>query len=242
MPIPRSLRFSLTLIPLLACAAKGTRPHDMGAAAHASEAAAADVSATEHALQYDPLAAESTQRCGGGGKGGRVCWTVVINPTESHQNDAEAMTRLAAEHRAASEALRAAEDSACAGIAPEDRDISPFHYAEDIAGVDALTVSRGGGKLPRSEVTVGAVVTVRAVPGLTPEWLRRVVDCHIARSSALGHVVPEMPNCPLVPKGVSATVSSTGTGFAVEIRSSDAAGGEDVLARARRLVSVASVP
>lgn len=236
MPIARFL-VPFLLLPLVACAAKGTRPHDMAASAHDAEASAAGESAAEHAGQYDPSAAEATKRCHGGGKGGRVCWTVVTNPTEAHLKEAEAMTRLAAKHRAASEALRAAEESACAGIAPGDRDISPFHYTEDIASVAPLTAHRG--VKPASDVTIGAVVTVRAVPGLTAEWLQRVVDCHIARGAALGHVIPEMPDCPLVPNGVSATVSSTGTGFAVEIRSTEDAAAAEVLARAQRLVAAA---
>jgi hypothetical protein len=44
-----------------------------------------------------------------------------------------------------------------------------------------------------------------------------------------------MPNCPLVPKGASAAVTSTGSGFAVTIRSDDEQAAADILARARRL-------
>lgn len=237
-----SRRTSLVLLSLLfGCAHPGTRPHDQGTAAHEGEASEADEAADAHAAQYDPLATEAKQRCHSG-KGGRVCWTRVANPTDEHLRQAESMTKLAAEHRAASDALRAAEDLACAGIPAEDRDVSPFTYTEDIAGVDALTVTRSGGKLPASEVTVGAVVTVRAVPGLTAEWLQRVVNCHLARDASLGHVVPEMPDCPLVPKDVSATVTSTGTGFAVEIRTDNSDAAADVLARARRLVASPKAP
>lgn len=226
----------IALVLLAGCPHAGTQPHDMGAASHEGEASEADAAAAAHAAQYDPAAVEATRRCHSG-KGGRICWTRVTNPTDEHLREAEAMAKVAAEHRSASVALLAAEESACAGIAAEDRDVSPFAYTEDIAGVEPLTVSRGGGKLPRSEVTMGAVVTVRAVPGLTAEWLQRVVDCHVARDASLGHVVPEMPDCPLVPKGVSAKVTSTGTGFAVEIRADDPDAAADVLARARRLVA-----
>ena len=44
-----------------------------------------------------------------------------------------------------------------------------------------------------------------------------------------------MPNCPLVPNHVGAVVTSTGAGFAVSIRSSDADVAKEVLARAQRL-------
>lgn len=235
---------SLNLILLGAlggCVHPGTRPHDMGMDAHEAEAADADAAASSHAAQFDPNAVKTAEQCHAG-RGGRVCWTRVTNPTQEHRQEAEAMARIAEEHRAASAALREAEATACAGLAEEDRDVSPFAYVEDIAGVEPLTVSRGGGKLPRSEVTVGAVVTVRAVPGLTAEWLQRVVDCHVARGASLGHVVPEMPDCPLVPQGVSARVTSTGTGFAVELRSEDSDAAGDILARARRLVAARAAP
>ena len=79
-------------------------------------------------------------------------------------------------------------------------------------------------------------MTFRAVQGMTAEWLQRLVDCHLARNASLGHVVPEMPNCPLVPNGAEAHVSSTGNGFAVIIQSSDPATAREILARANRLV------
>lgn len=234
--IPKLFPLS-ALLALAACPAKGTLPHDMAVDAHESAAGNADASAMEHVAQYDAAATEALVRCHDG-KGGRVCWTAVVNPTDEHLRQAEAMAKLAAEHRAASSTLRAAEDAACAGLAAEDRDISPFAYTADVASVDALTVTRSGGKATLVD-TVGAVVTVRAVPGLTEEWLQRVVDCHVARAAAMGHSTTAMPDCPLVPEGVSAKVSSTGSGFAVEIRTPDSEAAADVLARARRLVGTA---
>lgn len=117
--------------------------------------------------------------------------------------------------------------------------MSPFEHTEDIANVAPLMMSepdaRATGR-PANERLLGATVTFRAVPGMTAEWLRRVVDCHLARNASLGHVVPEMPNCPLVPKGVEAEVSSIKDGFAVAIRGQNAATAREILARAQRLL------
>lgn len=33
------------------------------------------------------------------------------------------------------------------------------------------------------------------------DWLERAISCHLARNAALGHEVPAMPDCPLVPRG-----------------------------------------
>ncbi len=218
----------------------GAQPHDMGAAQHEAMASNEEKAAQQHASQYSPDASVKTQRCG---RGGRVttgldegCWTSSTNPTAAHLEDAEKHRKMAADHRAASQALRDAEARACGGISDEDRDESPFAHREDIISVEPLTVGTTSGR-SQSARMVGAVVTFRAVPGMTAQWLQRVVDCHLARNSALGHDVPEMPSCPLVPKDVTATVSATNAGFGVAIRAENAETANEVLRRAHALVS-----
>lgn len=226
----------LPALLLAGCAARnpGARPHDMAADEHEATAATHDAAADAAAANYDPAATETHRNCGGG-KGAHPCWTVVTNPTEAWLAEAADHRKMAAEHRAASEALRAAEDAACGGLDEDERAISPFEWAAaDIVNVEPYSLNRGG-KQPDDHL-VGAVVTVRAVEGLTTEWLQRVTDCHLARNAAVGHDMPEMPDCPLVPKGASVTVTSTGTGFALAIRSGDEEAAADILARARRLL------
>jgi hypothetical protein len=140
---------------------------------------------------------------------------------------------MAADHRAASQALRDAEASACAGIAEQDRDVSPFAHREDIVRVDPLNTPAS----PRSASQLeGATITFRARPELTAQWLQRVVDCHIARNATLGHDIPEMAYCPLMLKQVKASVTGTATGFAVAVTSSDANTAREVLKRSQALL------
>lgn len=236
----------LIALPALSCATTpGAGPHEMGTAQHEAAAQQEDTTASGHAAQYDSTATVTRERCGPRAGAARradialdPCWTSFSNPTDVHRRTAEEHRRHAADHRAGSAALRAAEGRACVGIDADDRDISPFEHTEDIAGVAPLKIPNPNsvGKLP-NEALVGATVTFRAVPGMTAEWLQRVVDCHLARNASLGHVVPEMPNCPLVPNGATATVASTGSGFAVSIRSNDPSTAKEILARAQRLVS-----
>jgi hypothetical protein len=160
-----------------------------------------------------------------------VCWT----PSRRDPDLVASHRRIAAQHRAASTALRDAEANACTGIAPDDRDVSPFERRADIAAVHPLIEQHLSSKQSTSR-TVGATVTIRAVPGLTAEWLQRVVDCHLARNAALGHDVLEMPDCPLVPNGATARVHSARGAFAIDIRSDDQTTAADILARANRLV------
>lgn len=239
--------FRATFVPLVffgcAAATPGAEPHDMSAAQHESQAQEHAQVGAEHAAQYDPKAQEPAEHCAASGPRRResqvdACWSSTRNPTAAHLRMAQEHRRHAADHRNASAALREAEMRACGGIGANDRAMSPFSHVEDIESVEPLTGPSGNIKSPATE-TMGAIVTFRAVEGMTAEWLQRIVDCHLARNSSLGHVLPEMPDCPLVPKGVEARVSSTGSGFAVRIRASDAATAREVLARAQRLTGTA---
>jgi hypothetical protein len=241
------VRFAVILVTLSFCwsctTTPGSRPHEMSAAQHKATAEREEEAAAGHAAQYDPKAGVTETRCRPGGRTtirneSDLCWTSVVNPTDGHRLAAEEHRRRAADHRLGSAALREAEARACVGIAPADRDMSPFEHTDDIESVTPLKLSahEAPHKLPH-EMLVGAVVVFRAVPGMTVEWLQRAIDCHMARNASLGHVVPEMPNCPLVPNGTTATVSSTGSGFAVAIQSSNPATAMEILARAQRLVS-----
>jgi len=229
-----------------ACGAttSGGKPHEMSAAVHEREAEQHAQSSEEHQTQIRPQQTIERQRCApgralpnaGGSVAEDVCWSSVRTPTASHLSEAAQHRRQAADHRAASESLRAAEAEACAGVTPDDRDTSPFQHTEDVIDVRPLKRNEfeARTKLP-PEMLLGAVVTFRAVPGLTAEWLQRVVNCHLARNAALGHVVPELPDCPLVPGGVDARVSPAGDGFAVAIRSDNPKTAREILARTERL-------
>jgi hypothetical protein len=72
---------------------------------------------------------------------------------------------------------------------------------------------------------------------MTAEWLQHVVDCHVARNASMGYAMPEMSDCPLMLKNATATVTSTGNGFAVTIRSDDMDTVREIRRRAEALRS-----
>lgn len=233
-----TLQRTVTLVAIAATAAcghaAGTRPHDMSEAEHQHAADEESRLADTHGPQFEQGAQVRVPICDSTttGQGGRpICWTDTVNPTEVHRERAEEHRRLAEEHRRASEALRTAEERACGGIAEADRDLSPFAHAEDIRSVEELTATRQTGKVS-TDHQVGATVTMSAVPGLTPQWLQRVVDCHLARNAALGHQGGGMPLCPLVPKDVTASVRALRDGFAIDISAQEPATAAEVLRRA----------
>jgi hypothetical protein len=212
----------------LSCATRtpGAEPHEMSVATHETTAAQEQSSA----------AARERCRAGGARPGMDACWTSVTSPTAEDLRQVEKHRKAAADHRVAAQALRDAESRACIGVPDADRDESRFDHTADIESVEPFYVGSSGGKTSTKRL-VGAIVTFRAVQGMTAQWLQRVVDCHLARNAALGHQVPEMPNCPLVPNGASATVTGTQNGFAVAVRGDDQATANEILRRAQSLMS-----
>ena len=156
---------------------------------------------------------------------------------QSPEKDADAHRKLAHEHRAASQALRDAELRSCSGISEADRDSSPFSHRADIASVndfnETTTAYEGHTKVPGK--LIGSHIVFRAVPGMTKEWLQREVDCHLARNQVVGESDPSMTFCPLAVAHVSASVSSTGNGFAVDVTSNNPDSIKEVVRRSDAL-------
>lgn len=127
--------------------------------------------------------------------------------------------KMAASHLAAAQALQAAEQRACAGLSEAERGLSPFGHRADIEGVDPLY--EGFSLRPGGAKQVGAAVLLRPTPGMTREALQRRVDCHIARHAVLGPMRPPGSRCPLMLKGVVATVTTTAGALAIAMRAED---------------------
>lgn len=230
-----------------ACTPVGTRPTDMSVTSHQAAAKAEEAQAVEHAQQHDTNATAAEENCARQGTERQACWSDSVDATAEHQEMALEHREMAAKHRAAAAALVSAEASACDGLSEMDRDMSPFAHKADIRGATDLTEKIHDEEEYTSDIAagspgerqrlVGASVVFKAVPGMTAEWLQRVVDCHLARNAALGHNVPEMAYCPLVPKGAMARVRSVGDGFAVDIQGDNETSIREIVRRARMLTS-----
>lgn len=196
---------AVLVLAALGCAHTGTRPHEMSVREHDAAAERDAALAQGHAARYDEDA-WATSSCGG-----VFCFSTWSNPTSEHARLARKYRGEAARHRRASAVLRETEARACAGIPERDRDVSPFFHRGDIAAVEAE---------PGPDGSAPAVVRVRFRPvtGVDADALQRLVDCHLARAAARGHDAPEMPYCPLVPRGVEAEVESLEDGLAVTLR------------------------
>jgi hypothetical protein len=219
-----------------------TRPEAASAAEHRAAAKREEARLARHQELYDPKAQRTIRRCNAGSEtrapGEPICWIETINPTAVHLQEIEAHRMRAVEHRKSARELRAVEERVCAGLAPDDRDVSPFSHRADILGVSPLQDTPA---TPRREAPiVGATVLFRPVPGLTVAELQQLVDCHLARNATIGYETAstEMSGCLLTQQGTHATVRPLEGGFAVDIKADDVAAGHEIWRRAQLLASV----
>lgn len=229
------LPLTLMALAVTACASTPPTPVSTEAAAdqHDQLAAHNEQAASKQAAKYDPAARQTQYKCTG--KAGRaevdieLCWTSEVNPTADHLKKAQRLHALAEEQRATSEKLRAAEQTACTGVSELDRTMSPFSHPEDVAAVTPLKSAAS-----RPE---GALITFRAIDGMTAPRLEKLVNCQLARNACLENAAQEMAYCPLVLRNVKASVTPTTDGlFSVSIRSDDPSIAQEVLRRSEALV------
>ena len=156
----------LVLATAISCAHPGTEPHEMSVQGH-EEAARQAAQESERLRSYP---------CQPGKDEGVnvVCWTPSeADEASASRSAAEVQRQLAEAHRNAAAALRAEADAACAGVRVADRTMSPFFHVADLDGAHPLrTTASSKSSLPS---TLGVTIFVRPVPGLTEQWLQRLV-------------------------------------------------------------------
>jgi|CZKU01.1.fsa_nt_gi hypothetical protein len=133
---------------------------------------------------------------------------------ESAARAAQGDPATAAEHIEAANRLRYDEQVACDGVSDVERASGPFARQ---GGVTDVEVVRDRGVFPKAPpVPVGVAVYLRAEPGLTQQWLGRVIECHRAHIALTGRSDQRSPLS--VPDAVVA-VSTTYDGFRVTVTS-----------------------
>jgi hypothetical protein len=140
----------------------------------------------------------------------------------------------AQEHLDAARKLRSDEQSACYNVPDADRLAGPL-TADRVSSVEVI---RDHGVFPKGQlVPVGVRVYLLAEPGLTQEWLGRVVACHMAHIAVSGE---QAHLSPLSVPGSSVSVSPTGTGFEVTVMSKNTEVARAIVQKGVALVGGAS--
>jgi hypothetical protein len=130
----------------------------------------------------------------------------------------------------AAKALRDAEVSACIEVPDADRDGGPFAHRDLIQYVEEVRDRLYPKQMAQ---TFGIAVYVRATPGITEQWLGRVIKCHQAHLAVAGS--SDNAADPLVRADVRIKIDSTPEGFRVAITSPDLDVARDLVARGNAL-------
>lgn len=204
------MRSTLVLFVIAGCAHPRMNPHTAGELQHENEAREHEIAGEAHAQQAQAECRADRE----------ICWTTP--PRGPHAEEARRHEELGLEHSAASVELAEARRRACARVDPADRELGAFGHRDDIASVAAITE---GGRLR------GARIAFRAVPGLTEERLRDLVECERAELAASGH--PGDATSPLAQREARARVAVLGANLIVDITANDPGEAQTILERAR---------
>jgi hypothetical protein len=133
-----------------------------------------------------------------------------------HESVARTDPAEAPQHLEAARVLRDEEKVACYGVPDLDRVQGPLATPDRIAGIQVV---RDHGEFPKAPLKpVGVAIDVRAEPGMTQQWLGRLVACHMAHVAVAG--TDPQPS-PLSVPNAQVSVSSTSVGFRVTVTSKD---------------------
>jgi hypothetical protein len=139
----------------------------------------------------------------------------------------------AQQHLDAAKRLRDEEVVACYGLPDSDRVQGPLARHDQITHIEVV---RDRGSFPKGPlVPVGVAVDLRAEPGMTQQWLGRLVACHMAHVAVVGQ---DSQPSPLSVANAQASVSSTGVGFRVTVTSHDRDIARSVVNKGQELAAI----
>lgn len=123
------------------------------------------------------------------------------------------------------------EQTRC-GPDDEEATIAPVIGRSAVVSVEPLYSNASSGKSGSQAMLRGATVVVSALPGVTPEWLDRALECHGAKAM-LGHV-QSPPNDPfwLPDASIDIDVRPAKDGFDIALSAFSADDARQILARA----------
>jgi hypothetical protein len=143
----------------------------------------------------------------------------------------------ACEHPATSRVATADEvANLCAGVPDAERDHPSMLQPPELESVRRSMGERHFIKYSVPELR-GAELLVRPSPGVSRQWIARVIRCHVAYRDLPGTRVPETAADPLLVDNAEVSFGETETSFVIRIQGSTMSEGEEILARAQRLVA-----
>ena len=132
-------------------------------------------------------------------------------------------------------------DDACAGVPAKEREMGLLAYRDAITSVAPLSEDRLVGKIKVRD-TKGAVIGLRATPGISVPWLERVNGCHVALVGS-GRLAGNDPaSDPFLIPGTTVSAAEVYAGYAVSVRGSNKDSAQEISRRTSALLSPPAHP
>jgi hypothetical protein len=132
-------------------------------------------------------------------------------------------------------------DDACVGVPAKERDMGLLAYRDAVVSVAPLKADYFMGKIKTSR-TEGAVIGLRATPGITKPWLERVKSCHVALVGSGRMVGNDAASDPFVIAGTSVVVAETYAGYVLSVKGLNAETAQEITKRSVALQSTPASP
>jgi hypothetical protein len=144
-------------------------------------------------------------------------------------SDTNAQVKSATDHASYIESTR------CAGV-QGGPDVNAVLSGQAVTGVRPLYGAKDPSKSDVQDTLQGATVTVAAQPGMTAEWLDRVLECHSA-AETLGQTAGYRDPFYLPDAVVEIMVQPARDGFAINVSTASQSNAQRILDRATAWVS-----
>lgn len=150
---------------------------------------------------------------------------------------ASSCARSSGNHPSTSAAVASPE--ACADVPSAERAWPSYYQAGEIDEVRPFMGEYHYIKFSEPELR-GAEIVLRARAGVTKQWVARVVGCHLAYAGPFGADAAHHPDDPLLVGSPTVSFEETPTAFVIRIAGHNRTEGEEILRRARQLISAST--
>jgi len=118
----------------------------------------------------------------------------------------------------------------CAGVPARERELGLLAFRDNIVSVAPLNEFHYAGKAKYLR-TEGAVIRLRATPGISVPWLERVNGCHIAMMGSSQLAENEAAMDPFAVAGTTVAATEVYAGYVLSVRGASVESVQEILRR-----------
>ncbi len=193
-------------------------------------------------MYYLPLRPQERPKIGGWVMSTRVVrtWMVVVAVGGSFVTASCAGTIATGTTPSAAQYAAIADD-ACVGVPAKEREMGLLAYRDGIVNVTPLQEDTFAGKIKATR-TEGAVIALRAMPGISVPWLEKINLCHVALVGSGRLPENEMAMDPFAIPGTKLGATEIYAGYELSVRGVNHDMSQEILRRSTALLSASGRP